>query len=223
VAPSPISSPRANLHKAVAKVSHPKHHHREHISLRDSRIIFGPVGLPLFQDGIFCTNRQVNKAAEDEGYIEAAWALAKIGMAYRDAAYQAGRLRVDQVTLDLISTPVSEMYTRQNRIDLETVTVSPAGLQLLREFNTATIMARTKAAANKEAAVPNGFGDNGGSSEQLLSKRAKQRAAALKKKPENRMFLTNLPKEPQALPPIRQPAGSRPGKVIFPSNRPVPI
>jgi hypothetical protein len=110
--------------------------------------------------------------------------LAKIGMAYRDAAYQAGRLRVDQVTLDLISKLVSDMYARQNRIDLETVTVSPAGLQMLREFNTATITARTKDAANKEAAVPNGFGDNGGSSEQPLSNRAKQRAAALKKKPE---------------------------------------
>jgi hypothetical protein len=68
--------------------------------------------------------------------------LAKIGMAYRDAAYQAGRLRVDQVTLDLISKPVS-MYTRQNRMDLETNTVGPAGLQKLREFNRATITART--------------------------------------------------------------------------------
>jgi hypothetical protein len=124
------------------------------------------------------------KAAEDEGDIEAAWDLAKIGMAYRDAAYQAGCLRVDQVTLDLISKPVSEMYTRLNRMDLETVTVSSAGLQMLREFNKATITARTKAAANKEAAVPNGFGDNGGSSKQPLSKRAKKRAAALKKKPE---------------------------------------
>jgi hypothetical protein len=62
--------------------------------------------------------------------------------------------------------------------------VGLAGLQMLREFNKATKTARTKAAANKEAAVPNGFGDNGGSSEQPLSKRAKQRAPALKKKPE---------------------------------------
>jgi hypothetical protein len=124
------------------------------------------------------------KAAEDEGDIEAAWALAKIGMAYCDAAYQAGRLRVDQVTLDLISKPVSDMYTRQNRMDPETVTVSPAGLQILCEFNKATMTARTKAAANKEAAVPNGLGDSGGSSEQPLPKRAKQRDAALKNKPE---------------------------------------
>jgi hypothetical protein len=50
------------------------------------------------------------------------------------AANEAGRLCVDQVTLDLISKPVTEMYTRQNRMDLETVTVSPAGLQMLCEF-----------------------------------------------------------------------------------------
>jgi hypothetical protein len=137
-------------------------------------------------------------------------------MAYRDAAYQAGRLRVDQVTLDLISKPVSGMYTRQNRMDLETVTVSPAGLQMLREFNKATITARIKAAANKEAAVPNGFVDNDGSSEQPLSKRSKQRAASLKKKPEERRANTNLPKEPQAPPPIRQAADSRPGEGNLP-------
>jgi hypothetical protein len=129
-------------------------------------------------------NDKLTKAAEDEGGIEAAWALAKIGMAYRDAAYQAGRLRVGQVTLDLISMPVSTMYTRQNRVDLENVTVGPAGLHMLREFNKAAITALTKEAATKKAAVPNGFGDNGGSSEQPLSKRAKQSAAALEKKPE---------------------------------------
>jgi hypothetical protein len=69
-------------------------------------------------------------------------------------------------------------------MDLETVTVSPTGLQILREFNRATVPACTKVAANKEAAVPNGYGDSGGSNEQPLSKRAKQRAAALKKNPE---------------------------------------
>jgi hypothetical protein len=78
---------------------------------------------------------KLEKAAEDERDSDAAWSLAMIGMAYRDVASQAGRLRVDQVTLDLTSKPVSEMYTRQNRMELETVTVSPAGLQMLREFN----------------------------------------------------------------------------------------
>jgi hypothetical protein len=154
-------------------------------------------------------------AAECEGDIEAAWAWAKIGMAYRDAAYQAGRLRVDQVTLDLISKPVSEMYTRQNRMDFETVTMSPAGLQIAR-INKATIAARTKTAANKEAAVPNGFGGNGGSSDESFSKRANQRAAALKKKPEEQKGQLNLPKEPQAPPPIRQAADSRPGESNLP-------
>jgi hypothetical protein len=156
------------------------------------------------------------KAAEDEGDIEAAWALAKIGMAYRDAAYQDGSLRVDQVTLDLISKPVSEMYTRQNRMYLETVTVSPAGLKMLREVNKATIAACTKAAANKEAAVPHGFGDNGGSSEQPLSKRAKQRAASRQRSRKSTRANTNRPKEPQVPPPIRQAADSRPGDSNLP-------
>jgi hypothetical protein len=75
------------------------------------------------------------KAAGDDGDITTAWELCKIGMAYRDAAYQAGRMRVDQVTLDLISRSVSEMYTRQNRMELETATVRPDGLRMLREFN----------------------------------------------------------------------------------------
>jgi hypothetical protein len=43
------------------------------------------------------------------------------------------------------------------------VTVSPTGIQMLREFNKATVTARTKAAATKEAAEANGFGDSGGS------------------------------------------------------------
>jgi hypothetical protein len=73
--------------------------------------------------------------AEDEGDFATAWALTKIGMAYRDAAYQGGRLSVDLGTLDLIMKPVSEMHSRQSRMDLETVTVSQTGLQMLRELN----------------------------------------------------------------------------------------
>jgi hypothetical protein len=58
----------------------------------------------------------------------------------------------------------------------------------------ATITARTKSADKEEAAVPNEFGDNSGSSEQPLSKRAKQRAAALKKKPEEQKGQYKYPK-----------------------------
>jgi hypothetical protein len=61
--------------------------------------------------------------AEGEEYIATAWALAKIRMAYRDAAYQAGGLRVDQITLDLISRPAYKMISRQNMVNLATVTV----------------------------------------------------------------------------------------------------
>jgi hypothetical protein len=215
VPPLFIASPRANLHKAVAKVAPETGGAQPVRNLCENRgggyALCGDAS-----DGLFCTNRQVGKGTEDEGDIEAAWALAKIGMAYRDAAYEAGRPRVDQVTLDLVSKPVSEMYTRQNRMDLETVTVSPAGLQMLREFKKATITARTKSADKEEAAVPNEFGDNGGSSEQPLSKRAKQRAAALKRIGKSIRDNTNLPKEPQAPPPIRQAAESRLGESNLP-------
>jgi hypothetical protein len=69
-------------------------------------------------------------------------------------------------------------------MNLETVTVSPTGLQMLRKFDKATVTARITVAANKEPTVPNGFGDKGGSNEQPLLKREKQRADALRKKPE---------------------------------------
>jgi hypothetical protein len=99
--------------------------------------------------------------AEDDRDLGLAWAPAKMGMAYRDAAYQAVRMRVDQVALDLISRPVSEMYTRQTRMELETVNMRPEGLRMLREFNKATVTARTKHAATKAAAVPPGPTDDG--------------------------------------------------------------
>jgi hypothetical protein len=92
-------------------------------------------------------------AAEDRGGMEDALALWKMSAAYADAAYKAARMRVDAITLDQISKPVAEMYTRSNRIELQTVTVMPSGIRMLREFNKATVTARTKAAANKAANV----------------------------------------------------------------------
>jgi hypothetical protein len=73
-------------------------------------------------------------------------------MAYHRAAYEGARMRIDQITLDLISKAVAEMYTRQTRMELETVTVRPDGLRILREFNKATMTARTRHAAAKAAA-----------------------------------------------------------------------
>jgi hypothetical protein len=63
-------------------------------------------------------------------------------------------MRVDAVTLDQISKLVAEMYTRSTRTELETVTVLPCGIWMLKGFNRATVTARTKAAANKEAKIP---------------------------------------------------------------------
>jgi hypothetical protein len=75
---------------------------------------------------------KVALAAEDEGDMDTAWALSKIGKAYRNAVYQADCKRVDHVTLDLIIKPVSKMYIRQNRMELETVTVRPNGLGIVK-------------------------------------------------------------------------------------------
>jgi hypothetical protein len=50
-------------------------------------------------------------------------------------------MRVDQNTLDLISKPVADMYTRQNRMEVETVTACPDGVRMLRKFNKVTVTA----------------------------------------------------------------------------------
>jgi hypothetical protein len=93
-------------------------------------------------------------ATEEQGSVEDALALGKMSAAYGDAAYEAARMRVDAITLDQISKPVAEVYTRSNRMELETVKVMPSGIRMLREFNRATVTTRTKAAANKAANVP---------------------------------------------------------------------
>jgi hypothetical protein len=144
-------------------------------------------------------------AAEDEGEVDTAWDLSKMGMAYRDAACQAGRMRVDHIALDLISRPVSEMYSRQNRMELETVTVNPDGLRILREFNKATVTARTKHAATKAAAVPTSMSDG----DSVLPRRAKKSLAAVARKKEDEQRHhgpprpSKRPQVPQAPPPIQ--------------------
>jgi hypothetical protein len=134
----------------------------------------------LWSDYSALTDKLV-RSAEDDGDLGVAWALAKMGMAYRDVAHQAVRMRVDQVTLDLISRPVFEMYTQQTRMELETVTVRPEGLRMLREFNKVTVTARTKHAATKAAAIPPGPTDDGPAFPQRAQK---ARSAAAKKREE---------------------------------------
>jgi hypothetical protein len=76
------------------------------------------------------------------------------------------RLDVCELTRSLWTLSGSQFPRRTlGRIgwDLETVTVSPTGLQMLRQFNKAILMPRNKVAATKEAAEANGFGDSGGS------------------------------------------------------------
>jgi hypothetical protein len=105
-------------------------------------------------------------------------------MSYRDAAYQAGQMCVDHFTLDLISRPVSEMYSHQNRMELETVTMRLDGLCMLREFSKATITACTKHAVTKAAAVPASMSDDAHVSTRRASK--VQAAAARTKEEETK-------------------------------------
>jgi hypothetical protein len=92
-------------------------------------------------------------AAEKQGSVEDALAIWKMSAACGDAGYEDARMRVDAITLDQISKPIAEVYTRSKRMELETVTVMPSGIRMLREFKRATVTARTKAAANKAAYV----------------------------------------------------------------------
>jgi hypothetical protein len=92
--------------------------------------------------------------AEEKCDLEDALKLWRMSAEYGDAAYRAATMRVDAVTFDQISKPVAEMYTRSTRMDLETVTGLPSGIRILKEFNRATVTARTKAAANKAANIP---------------------------------------------------------------------
>jgi hypothetical protein len=126
----------------------------------------------------------ISQTARDEGDVKTAYDLAEMGMAYHSAAYQGVRMRIDQITLDLISKPVAEMYTRQTRMELETVTVRPDGLRILREFNRATVTARTKHAATKAAAIPHGTIDGG--SDAGISRRTAKSAAGKKKEEDDK-------------------------------------
>jgi hypothetical protein len=98
--------------------------------------------------------RRLAVAAEEQGSVDVALALWKMSAAYGDAAYEAARMLVEAITLDWISKLVAEVYTRSNRIELETVKVMPSGIRMLRELNRATVTARTKAAVNEAANVP---------------------------------------------------------------------
>jgi hypothetical protein len=182
----------------------------------------------LWLDYSALTNKLV-LSAEDDRDVGVAWALAKMGMAYRDATYQAVRMRVNQVALDLISRPVSEKYTRQTRMKLATVTVRPEGLRMLREFTKLALLVTSRRSppalsmprprrTRLRRALP---------MMDRLSRSAPRRLRMRPRKRRRRMRLRgrgkkersvsrsprpeNTPKGPQAPPPTRQAADSRPG------------
>lgn len=132
----------------------------------------------------------------------------KIAQTYSRTAYLARRMRVDSITLDFVIKPVAEMYTRQTRIDLETVRVLPKGLRMVREFNREAVTARTKAATVKAAQA--GKGDQEDGAIVLFARSKKASAAAAKKAAEEAVKNgTNSTLAPDAT----KPSPKKPGPV----------
>jgi hypothetical protein len=214
VASEGIPRTRENLHEGLAQVS--VEARRKKAVESDPRVAEGDtLSLVILLMDYSQLVDKLAKAADDECDISTAWAMTRMGTVYRDAAYQAGRICVDQVPLDLVSKSVSEVHRRHNRMELETVTVRRDGLRLLREFKKVAITARTKHAATKAAAVPVGTAVT----ETGTSRRATQRASAKKKVVDSKRhnFARNGTPEPP-IQPSRQAAEERPGATEYPQG-----
>jgi hypothetical protein len=73
--------------------------------------------------------------------------------AYMAAAYEAGRMRADDVTMSLLKKPAAELYYATTRITLESITMRPEGLRYIRTTNAAQMNAKSRAIANKAASI----------------------------------------------------------------------
>jgi hypothetical protein len=118
-------------------------------------------------------------SAEEDGDPGVSLSLAKMGMAYLDAAFRPFGFVWTRRHWILLAGRC-QMYTRQTRMELETVTVRPEGLRMLLEFKNATVTARTKHAAIRTATVPPGHTDDG----PAFSQRDQKVQAATEKKKE---------------------------------------
>ena len=54
---------------------------------------------------------------------EAVLDLAEQTSVYVHAAYEAGRMRVDEISMSLLNRPAAELYVRTNRVELKTTTM----------------------------------------------------------------------------------------------------
>ena len=95
------------------------------------------------------------EAAVQDGDSAAVAALTTQVVAYQAAAYDAARMRVDDVSMTLLNRPAAELYSKTSRMELESTTMRSPGIKFLRKSNAAMLTAKAKAIANK-AAAPSG-------------------------------------------------------------------
>jgi hypothetical protein len=123
--------------------------------------------------------------------------------AYMAAAYDAGRMRVDDITMSLLNKPAAELYSSTTRMTLESRMMHPEGLRYIRATNSALMNAKSRAIANKAASLPSSTGDESKSKtsdtatrRQCLAEKRKQ--AEEKKKSEDAKRKPDATKETDA-------------------------
>ena len=114
--------------------------------------------------------RLLNAAVRAEDY-DAVIDLLEQTSSYQSAAYDAARMRVDDVSMNLLNKPAAELYLKTSRMNLETTTMRAPGIKFLRQSNAAMLTAKAKAIANKAAAISTD--DNDVSSKKRKTKRSR--------------------------------------------------
>lgn len=94
------------------------------------------------------------KAAVQANDFDAVIDLIEQSTSYQAAAYDAARMRVDDISMNLLNKPAADLYIKTSRMNLETATMRAPGIKFLRQSNAAMLTAKAKAIANKAAAVP---------------------------------------------------------------------
>lgn len=106
----------------------------------------------LWLDFATICNRLTSASFERKDYVTAE-ELHKMANAYVDAAYEASRMRVDEITMYLLNRGAVDLYRKTTALGLETTNMRAPGLRFLRQANAAMLTARAKAVATKAAAT----------------------------------------------------------------------
>lgn len=129
----------------------------------------------LWLDYATISMRLLDAAVKAEDYA-AVLDLVAQSSAYQAAAYEAARMRVDDISMGILNRPAAELYVKTSRMDLETTTMRAPGIRFLRKSNAAMLNAKAKAIANKAAAVPGTSNDSSQGAQS--SKKKKSRGAS---------------------------------------------